>query len=139
MSIHRRTFVGAALAGLGACASLVTTEVRPVGGRIRLALRDHPDLARPTGSARLRVPGSDLTLYVLALADGSLAALSPICKHQGCTVDIEPDRLACPCHGSLYGRDGRVLRGPTQAPLDRFPTTVTPDGMLLIDIGARST
>jgi Rieske Fe-S protein len=43
-------------------------------------------------------------------------------------------RLVCPCHGSMYGRDGRVLRGPTQAPLDRFPVEGSPDGILTIHL-----
>lgn len=136
MTLGRRRFVGIAVTGLaGACASLVTTPVRPVHGKIRVSLDDLPGLAGPRGSARLRLPETGRTIYILALPAGGFAAVSPICKHQGCTVEIQPDRLSCPCHGSQYGRDGRVLRGPTQAPLDRFPVSLATDRTLIIDLG----
>lgn len=117
---------------LAGCASMVAVPVTPAAGRLRLALRDHPRLDRPGGSLKLRPEGFGSDLYVLALEDGTYAALSPVCKHQGCIVDIVGERLVCPCHGSTYGRDGRVLRGPTTAPLDRFPVEVSPDGVLTI-------
>lgn len=133
MTVDRRTFLGLALSGFaGACASLVTTPVTPVDGTIRLVLAHFPTLTQPNGFARLRAPDARM-IYVLALADGSYAAVSPICKHQGCTVEIEHDRLSCPCHGSQYSREGRVLRGPTQAPLDRYATSIA-GGTLIIDL-----
>ena len=128
--MNRREFVGVSAAALfTACASLATTTVTPVGGRVRLALRDHPSLAGSGGFLKIRPAESDRLIYVLALDDGGFAAVSPVCKHRGCIVDVAGARLECPCHGSMYGRDGRVLRGPTQAPLDRFPTTF--DGAVL--------
>lgn len=134
--MDRRGFVGvAALGMLNACASLVITPVTPTrDGRIRLRLADYPALQRPGGSLKIRPDGSADTLYVLALEDGDFAVLSPICKHLGCTVGIEATTLLCPCHGSMYARDGSVLRGPTQAPLDRYPATVTDDGTLVITL-----
>ena len=133
--MDRRTFVGMAAAGVvTGCASLVTTTVAPEAGRVRLFLRNHPMLTRPGGFVRLRVAGEDGRLvYVLALDDGTFVAVSPVCKHLGCTVSIDADRLVCPCHGSMYARDGALLRGPAEAPLDRFPMSVA-DGVLTIDL-----
>ena len=137
MRLVRREFVGLAASGVfgAACASLVTTPVRPDAGKIRLTVRDHPNLDQPGGSLKIRPEGTSETLYVLALDDGTFAVVSPICKHQGCTVGIEGPRLVCPCHGSMYARDGGVLRGPTQAPLDRY-TARFADGVLIIDYPA---
>jgi Rieske Fe-S protein len=73
---------------------------------------------------------------VLRLDDGQFAVISPICTHQGCTVDIQGPRLVCPCHGSTYDREGRVLRGPAQRSLTRFTTAVS-DGALVIDVAGR--
>lgn len=81
---------------------------------------------------RISPQGSREQLYVLALDTGQFATVSPVCKHRGCSVEISGAILECPCHGSRYDRNGRVLRGPTQAPLDRFPTTVSADGVLTI-------
>lgn len=128
MTVPRRDFLIAGAAGvMTACASLVATPVQPDNGQLRLVLADWPDLQRPGGSARLKVGGTDTHIWVLAQNDGSFVAVSPICKHQGCTVEISADRLACPCHGSQYDRTGAVLRGPTRAPLDRFPTRRSAD------------
>ena len=134
--MDRRHFVQLTVAGLvGACASMVVTPVTPTGGVVRLPLRDYPRLRQPGGALKIRPEGSARMYYVLALDDGDFAVVSPICKHQGCTVDIARDRLECPCHGSMYTRDGAVLRGPTQAPLDRYPVELF-DGVLTIDLGA---
>lgn len=121
----RRAFLacgGSALAALalGGCASLVTAHVPPRDGRIRLPLRDYPALAEPGGYLKVLPVGASQPVYVLSLADGTLAALSPICTHQGCTVDIQGPRLVCPCHGSTYDRSGAVLQGPAERPLARF-------------------
>jgi Rieske Fe-S protein len=133
--MDRREFVGVAAAGwLGACASLVTTTVTPVDGMLRLPLRNHPNLDRPGGYLKVQPADTDMVLYVLELGPGEYAAVSPICKHLGCTVGIDGAQLLCPCHGSMYGRDGAVLRGPTQAPLDRFPVELSPDGVLVISL-----
>ncbi len=133
--MNRRDFVGLAAAGwAGACASLVVTTVMPENGRLRLSLSNHPLLNRPGGFLKIRPEGSDRLLYVLALSGGSFAVVSPICKHLGCTVNIDGPQLLCPCHGSMYDRDGSVLRGPTQAPLDQFQTEVSSDGILTIHL-----
>lgn len=78
--------------------------------------------------------GAASPVYVLALAGGGYAALSPICSHRGCTVNIEGPRLVCPCHGSTYDRSGQVLRGPAERPLEAFAVAVTPEGELVIQL-----
>jgi Rieske Fe-S protein len=138
--IDRREFVersvgsifGASL--LGACASLVTRTVTPVDGALRLALAHYPELTADGGSLKVIAKGAEDPIYVLALGDRQYAALSPICTHLGCTVDIEEGRLVCPCHGSNYDREGRVIRGPAQRSLDRYRTQLTSDDVLVIDL-----
>src|SRR5690606_10133041 len=103
------------------CASLMTRRVPLQGGRVQLALRQFPELLEPGGSLRLLPDGWTDPLYVLALDGGEFAALLPICALLGCTVDFSADRLVCPCHGSTYDRAGRVLVGPAQRDLRRFP------------------
>jgi Rieske Fe-S protein len=120
---------------VSACASLAARPVPISDGRVRLVLAEHPELTRPDGALKVLPQGATNPLYVLRLEGGQFAVLSPICTHQGCTVDIQGPRLVCPCHGSTYDRDGTVLRGPAERALSRFAATVS-DGVLVIDMGA---
>ena len=47
-------------------------------------------------------------------------ALSLVCSHLGCTVSVTERGLSCPCHGSEFDRQGRVLKGPADRALQRF-------------------
>jgi Rieske Fe-S protein len=142
MNVDRRTFLGAAAfaaagAALSSCASIASLPVVPVNGSVRLPLAQHPLLLQPGGMLRLRLPQGSQRVYVLALDSGEYAALSPICTHLGCTVEVSGAQLICPCHGSTYDRSGRVLRGPAERALRRFPTFVTPERELVIEVGGQ--
>ena len=141
-SCDRRTFVGAcatAMFGplLAGCASLVARPVTPVNGRIELARQQYPELAQVGGSLKLLPDGGSEPVYVLVLDDGTVAALSPICTHLGCTVEIQGPRLVCPCHGSTYDRRGGVLVGPATRALKQFPVRES-GGLLTIDLEGAS-
>jgi len=138
--IGRREFVersiGAMMVGsvLAGCASLVTRTVTPIDGVLRLALVHYPELAAEGGSLKIMPKGATDPIYVLALGNRRFAAVSPICTHLGCTVEIEQARLVCPCHGSNYDREGRVLRGPAQRPLASYRAELASDDVLIITL-----
>lgn len=61
-------------------------------------------------------------------------ALKAECTHLGCLVALDLEGaaagvggFACPCHGSRYSADGRVLRGPAPRALALVAVTVRPD------------
>ena len=138
--LDRRRFLGTcacAMAGIslaGACASLALRRVTPVDGRLLLPLLQHPELTESGGSLAFLPDGQETPVFVLALGGERFAALSPICTHLGCTVEIQGERLVCPCHGSTYDREGRVLRGPAEDALHRYPARLSPDGILEITL-----
>jgi menaquinol-cytochrome c reductase iron-sulfur subunit len=59
--------------------------------------------------------------------DGKVFALSPICKHLGCTIgkfgkEI-PNHYLCPCHGAQYDKNGKNLKVAPK-PLDEYQVKV---------------
>lgn len=77
------------------------------------------------------------TAWVYKQGDEKIVALSPVCKHLGCTVDWNgdkehPNQFFCPCHYGRYTKDGMNVKGtPPIGPLDVFETKEK-DGMLYL-------
>ncbi|WP_338749662.1 ubiquinol-cytochrome c reductase iron-sulfur subunit [Bacillus sp. FJAT-52991] len=76
------------------------------------------------------------TAWVYKDDKGKVVALSPVCKHLGCTVNWEgndnKNKFFCPCHNGLYEKNGKNIPGtPPTKPLDVYPTKVK-DGFLQI-------
>lgn len=46
--------------------------------------------------------------------EGEVSILSPICPHMGCTVHFNNAEKTwdCPCHGSRFDTEGKVIEGP---------------------------
>lgn len=74
---------------------------------------------------RDELPAKGALIYrearVAVLQDGGrIYALSLVCTHLGCTVKVTSNELVCPCHGSVFDRQGRVLKGPARSDLQRL-------------------
>ena len=75
--------------------------------------------------AKAELPPDGALVYrearVALMRDGdAVYALDLVCTHLGCTVQVTPTGLICPCHGSSFDRLGRVLEGPADRPLSRY-------------------
>jgi len=87
-----------------------------------------PDVWRRTVVARAHkadVPVEGALVFsrerVVLMRDGdAVYALGLVCTHLGCTVTVTSSGLSCPCHGSRFDRQGRVLKGPADRPLNRL-------------------
>lgn len=77
------------------------------------------------------------TAWVYKDQNGEIVALSPICKHLGCTVswntsEEHQNKFFCPCHRGVYEKDGKNVPGtPPRGPLDRYHFEVR-DGVLYL-------
>ena len=69
---------------------------------------------------------------VLVHNSSGFSALSLVCSHLGCTVEVKPDDYACPCHGSRYDLSGNVTKGPASSPLPALRVERTNDGKLVV-------
>lgn len=56
----------------------------------------------------------------------NLTAVNPTCPHAGCTVEwkAEAKKFACPCHGSEFGIDGKVQKGPATEALKTYAAKI---------------
>jgi menaquinol-cytochrome c reductase iron-sulfur subunit len=79
------------------------------------------EVAAVKGIWALRRGVTDVTVY------------SPICTHLGCGFrwDGGEKKFKCPCHGSEYDLDGKVVGGPAPRPLDRLPVKIE-NGRLVV-------
>jgi cytochrome b6-f complex iron-sulfur subunit len=84
----------------------------------------------PVSNEPLRVPGYNL---VLLHDEEGFAAIGTICTHLGCVVSATGEGFECPCHGSRFGKDGKVVQGPAPSPLLWYELSLAPDGQLVVD------
>jgi isorenieratene synthase len=73
--------------------------------------------------------------FFLVQEKGRLTALSSDCTHRNCPLRALPDHtFSCRCHGSLFNKEGNVLRGPATRHLPQFPTTVNNSQHLIVQV-----
>ena len=73
------------------------------------------------------------SIYVNRNKAGEFEILSAICPHLGCSVSWQKsaDDFLCPCHGSVFAPDGKLLKGPAPRGMDPLPHRVK-DGKLQV-------
>jgi Rieske Fe-S protein len=83
--------------------------------------------------AVVAMPGAN---FVIVRDANGIYAVSRVCTHQGCTVNVAPAAAAtfnCPCHGSQFDVNGNVLRGPANRPLPHYAVVVDASGNIVVD------
>ncbi len=89
-------------------------------------------LAKHTAGDRTLAQGlkGDPT-YIVVKEDKTIAdfGLNAVCTHLGCVVpwNASEDKFICPCHGSQYNAEGKVVRGPAPLSLALVHTNVNED------------
>jgi glycine/D-amino acid oxidase-like deaminating enzyme/nitrite reductase/ring-hydroxylating ferredoxin subunit len=97
-----------------------------IGDWLRMPLRS-ADALGPDEGGIVQVGGLPAAAY--RASDGTLHLRSPACTHLGCRVAWNAAERSwdCPCHGSRFGVDGRVLQGPATRPLGKPLRQPTPE------------
>lgn len=131
--MNRREFV--TLAGTLACGCLCASE--------RL-LAEAP--AKPVVVGTLKDFAQDGVVdkwaqshrFFLVRHQGQLYALASRCTHKATAALVaEPNRLACPRHGSLFTLAGIVSKGPAQRSLARFGIRLDQQQQIIVDPSQR--
>ncbi len=135
--IARRDFLG--LAGLW------TTAIA-IGGALLGMVRLPKPSVLPEASRRFRLgrpdefpPGTSKVIagqnvLVVSKPQG-IAALSLVCTHLGCIVSKNEAGFSCPCHGSAFDGDGRIVAGPAPRGLRWLQVSAAVDGRLIVNAG----
>lgn len=69
--------------------------------------------------------------YLIVKDDSTIETfgLNAVCTHLGCVVpwNVAESKFKCPCHGSQYNSEGKVIRGPAPLSLALAHTKVDAD------------
>jgi Rieske Fe-S protein len=135
--VPRRDFLGLAALGSAGAAFLFAAI-----GMLRL-----PKAAvLPSPSKRFRVsipeslapgepflpPGRSVALF---RDPEGVYALSIVCTHLGCVVKQTREGFDCPCHGSKFGKDGTVIKGPAPKALPWLAVQRAGSDLYVVDEG----
>jgi cytochrome b6-f complex iron-sulfur subunit len=82
----------------------------------------------PVGS-RTPVPSAQA---IIIHNDQGYSAISLVCPHLGCIVNVTSDGFACPCHGSRFLPDGSLRNGPASRPLTALRVQANAEGHLIL-------
>lgn len=133
---ERRDFLG-----LAALWSVLTTGFMMLIGILRLPMPSvFPESGTrfrigkpsrfPAGSAT-PVHGRNILVFH---EDNGFRVVSLICTHLGCIVNhLKDGGYTCPCHGTRFDAEGRVLQGPAPSPLRYLDISFAPNGDLVVD------
>jgi len=73
--------------------------------------------------------------FFLVRDEDGFFALRSVCTHLGCILESTTDGFECPCHGSCYDDEGRVLSGAATKDLPWYSMHRDADGQILVDQG----
>jgi cytochrome b6-f complex iron-sulfur subunit len=121
----RGSLAGSALLGVGALARFMSYESQS-SPPTQVDLGPASDY--PRGSRSVVAAANLLVIH----NEQGFNALSLVCPHLGCTVNVTGEGFTCPCHGSRYLADGSLRNGPASRSLTSLRIEVNPDGHLVV-------
>jgi menaquinol-cytochrome c reductase iron-sulfur subunit len=149
--VSRRGFIGWAL-GIGAGIVALVAGVPQVAALLAVPAKAKPqafvevgklsDL--PVGEPKGLTFSSEMTdaynvallphnVWAVKTSETAVTVFSPVCTHLGCQVGWDPGKqqFICPCHNSIFTKDGALVSGPAPRGLDALPTQIK-DGVLSV-------
>ncbi len=139
MKLTRRDFLtnlgfGSFLVASGALAAMLArfltpNVVTPAPGPVEIGSPDEYAVGSLTHIENARA--------YLGRDERGFYAIIAICTHLGCTPRLDADEFVCPCHGSRFTRDGKVISAPATRALDRAFVGRNANGKLFVDRSRR--
>uniref|UniRef100_A0A0C9RX10 plastoquinol--plastocyanin reductase n=1 Tax=Wollemia nobilis TaxID=56998 RepID=A0A0C9RX10_9CONI len=93
-------------------------------------------LTHPPGDRTLAQGLKGDPTYLVVENDGQLATfgINAVCTHLGCVVpwNKSENKFICPCHGSQYDNQGKVVRGPAPLSLALAHADIVDDTIVFV-------
>lgn len=104
------------------------------GEMLAISLDQIEKLKEVGGSVLLKVKGQPV-LFVRE-SEEVIRGVDPTCTHRQCTVEYNKSQkiFICPCHGSRYDLEGKVLKGPAEKPLTNLDASLV-SGRIIFTLG----
>jgi len=126
--MKRRTFLDVFLAASGA--ALAAFVAYPIARYLVPPKAPEAATRRVVAAKQDEVPPGGFKIFpfggepgiLIRGKDGAYRALSAVCTHLGCTVQLRPDgqSIWCACHNGFYDLEGRNVSGPPPRPLESY-------------------
>ncbi len=103
----------------------------PTGSQLAVPLAEIQGLG--ANDALLLTPGGEWPELLVAKRPEGYVVVTADCTHAGCTVGWNGgiNEWHCPCHGSRFAMDGKVLEGPAEEPLRTPPVRLESDQIVI--------
>jgi len=83
-----------------------------------ISLADYPALSSIGGYAMITEK-----IIVIRKSSSKFIAINIVCTHKKCDVDYDGSGFECPCHGSTFNGNGKVIEGPATKNLKSYKVT----------------
>ncbi len=131
-SSDRRGFLKTALLTIGLLALWPVRLAR--ASKVAIGLDKVEKLKTVGGSLIIKIKEKEI-LFIRD-TDESIRSLDPTCTHNRCQVayNAEKKTIDCPCHGSRYDLEGKVLEGPAPAPLKKYDAYLDEEDRIVLTL-----
>lgn len=123
------TCIAVAIGGatLNSCSSMKTVNSFDENGYLVVDKSEFLDTNTKEEYASIIVTSNSLRKPLILFKTGadSYEAISLECTHKGVKLDLVEDKLECSAHGSIFEKNGTVIKGPAKKNLKRYSVDKT--------------
>lgn len=112
---------------LSSCSSMKTVNSFSQNGYLVIEKSEFEETTSNEEYTSLIVTSNSLKTPLILFKTGadSYEAISLECTHKGVKLDLVKDKLECSAHGSVFEKDGKVIKGPAKKDLKRYSVDKT--------------
>jgi cytochrome b6-f complex iron-sulfur subunit len=118
---------GGMILSLEGCASVTNVSAGRNNNQIMVRRSDLTDKTSVlVNHESLKTP-----IFLHKANENEYTAVLMLCTHKACELNPAGSILHCPCHGSEFSQNGKVLQGPAEEDLERYKVNVEGDYIII--------